>query len=168
MLKTGTLSERMFHYPQPFGSEGLVFNRQTKQSNSYGAQEFYRNLGVEPHAEETGRAFAQRVGIKNDSVDYRDLYLAALLLDKELDTFVKETSDLAVADTVLPTHYQEAWLLYNEQHPQDAIAFAADSAIVKRFAGYRALQKEHADNPIVASNLGKRKFGNTYWYYFDY
>ena len=168
MLKTGTLSERMFQYPQPFASEGLVFNRHNKQSNSYGAQEFYRNLGAEPYGGESGRAFAQRIGVKNDSVDYRDLYLAALLLDKELNTFVKESASLAVADSVLPTHCQEAWLLYNEQHPQDALSFKADSAIVKRFADYRALQKEYADNPIVANNLGKRKFGNTYWYYYDH
>lgn len=168
MLKTGTLGERMFHYPQPFGAEGLVFNRHNKQSNSYGAQEYYRNLGAEPYGGEPGRAFAQRLGMKNDSIDYRDLYLAALLLDKDLDTFTKETADIAASDSVLPTHYQEAWLLYNEQHPQAAIPIKADTTIVKRFADFRTLQKEHADNPIVASNLGKRKFGDTYWYYFDY
>lgn len=168
MLKTGTLGERMFHYPQPFGAEGLVFNRHNKQSNSYGAQEYYRNLGAEPYGGEPGRAFAQRLGMKNDSIDYRDLYLAALLLDKDLDTFTKETADIAASDSVLPTHYQEAWLLYNEQHPQAAIPLKADTTIVKRFADFRTLQKEHADNPIVASNLGKRKFGDTYWYYFDY
>lgn len=168
MLKTGTLGERMFHYPQPFGAEGLVFNRHNKQSNSYGAQEYYRNLGAEPYGGEPGRAFAQRLGMKNDSIDYRDLYLAALLLDKDLDTFTKETADIAASDSVLPTHYQEAWLLYNEQHPQAAIPLKADTTIVKRFADFRTLQKEHAVNPIVASNLGKRKFGDTYWYYFDY
>ena len=168
MLKTGTLGERMFHYPQPFGAEGLVFNRHNKQSNSYGAQEYYRNLGAEPYGGEPGRAFAQRLGMRNDSIDYRDLYLAALLLDKDLDTFTKETADIAASDSVLPTHYQEAWLLYNEQHPQAAIPLKADTTIVKRFADFRTLQKEHADNPIVASNLGKRKFGDTYWYYFDY
>ena len=168
MLKTGTLGERMFHYPQPFGAEGLVFNRHNKQSNSYGAQEYYRNLGAEPYGGEPGLAFAQRLGMKNDSIDYRDLYLAALLLDKDLDTFTKETADIAASDSVLPTHYQEAWLLYNEQHPQAAIPLKADTTIVKRFADFRTLQKEHADNPIVASNLGKRKFGDTYWYYFDY
>ena len=168
MLKTGTLGERMFHYPQPFGAEGLVFNRHNKQSNSYGAQEYYRNLGAEPYGGEPGLAFAQRLGMKNDSIDYRDLYLAALLLDKDLDTFTKETTDIAASDSVLPTHYQEAWLLYNEQHPQAAIPLKADTTIVKRFADFRTLQKEHAVNPIVASNLGKRKFGDTYWYYFDY
>ena len=168
MLKTGTLGDRMFHYPQPFGSEGLVFNRHNKQSNSYGAQEFYRHLGTEPYGGESGRAFAQRVGTKNDSIDYRDLYLAALLLDKDVDAFVKETADMTATDSVLPTHYQEAWLLYNEQHPQKALTFEADTTIVKRFADYHAQQAEHADNPIAASNLGKRKFGNTYWYYFDH
>ena len=167
MLKTGTLGERMFHYPQPFGADGLLCNRYNKQSIAYGAQEYYRHMGVEPYGGESGLAFAQRLHMKNDSVLYRDLYLAALLLEKKLDLFVEESSELAESDT-LPAHYQEAWLLYNEKNPTLAVEFTPDSAIVKRFADYRSLQVEHTDNPIVSKNLSKRKFGNTYWYYFDY
>ena len=170
MFKTGSLSERMFHYPQHFGADGIIFNRKIKESISYGANEFYSRLGAEPHEGETGRAFAQRLASESDSIgtDYTELYLATLLLDKDLSTFVAETDSIAKSATTLPTHYQEAWMLYNELHPETAVSFAADSAIVKRFADYRELQKEHADNAIVASNLAKRKFGNTYWCYFDY
>lgn len=168
MFKTGTLAERMFHYPQPFGADGLIFNRYNKQTALYGAPEFYSRLGAEPYGGESGRAFAQRLASKSDTVDYRDFYLAALLLDKDLDTFVKESASIAEDESIAPIHYQEAWLLYNGLHPDTPMTFAADSAIVKRFADYRALQEEHADNAIVASNLAKRKFGNTYWCYFDY
>ena len=170
MFKTGSLAERMFQYPQPFEDNGILFNDNNKGSISYGAKEYYTRLGAEPHEGESGRAFAQRLAIESDSIgtDYSELYLATLLLDKDLDTFVAETDSIAKSTTTLPTHYQEAWMLYNELHPESAVSFAADSAIVKRFADYRELQKEHADNAIVASNLAKRKFGNTYWCYFDY
>ena len=106
--------------------------------------------------------------MKNDSAIYRDLYLAALLLDKDLPAFVKESSSIATSGTPAPTHYQEAWLLYNEQYPESAITFAPDSAIVARFEGYRSLQGEHEDNAIVAENLCRRKYGDTYWCYYEY
>lgn len=169
MAKTGQLGECLFHYPQPYGADGLVYNRHSKQSNAYGASEFYRHLsGNIPYGGENGRAYAHRMAMKNDSAVYRDLYLAALLLDKDLDAFVKETGAFAKADTLHPTHYQEAWMLYNEQHPDSPVAFAADSAMVARFAAYRELQSEHEGNAIVAENLCRRKFGNTYWCYYDY
>ena len=169
LAKTGQLGERLFHYPQPYGADGLVYNRHNKQSNAYGAAEFYRHLsGNIPYGGENGRAYTYRMAMKNDSAVYRDLYLAALLLDKDLEAFVKETGELTKADTLCPTHYQEAWILYNEQHPDSPVAFIADSAMVSRFAAYRELQSEYDDNAVVAENLCRRKFGKTFWCYYDY
>lgn len=169
LAKTGQLGERLFHYPQPYGADGLVYNRHNKQSNAYGAAEFYRHLsGNIPYGGENGRAYTYRMAMKNDSAVYRDLYLAALLLDKDLEAFVKETGELTKADTLCPTHYQEAWILYNEQHPDSPVAFIADSAMVSRFAAYRELQSEYNDNAVVAENLCRRKFGKTFWCYYDY
>lgn len=169
LAKTGQLGERLFHYPQPYGADGLVYNRHNKQSNAYGAAEFYRHLsGDIPYGGENGRAYTYRMAMKNDSAVYRDLYLAALLLDKDLEAFVKETGELTKADTLCPTHYQEAWILYNEQHPDSPVAFIADSAMVSRFADYRELQSEYDDNAVVAENLCRRKFGKTFWCYYDY
>ena len=169
MAKTGTLSERLFHYPQHYGADGLIYNRHKKQSIAYGASEFYSHLGGNmPYGGENGRAYTQRMAMKNDSAIYRDLYLAALLLDKDLPAFVKESSSMATSDTPVPTHYQEAWLLYNEQYPESVISFAPDSAIAARFEDYRSLQSEHEDNAIVAENLCRRKFGKTFWCYYDF
>lgn len=169
LAKTGQLGERLFHYPQPYGADGLVYNRHNKQSNAYGAAEFYRHLsGNIPYGGENGLAYTYRMAMKNDSAVYRDLYLAALLLDKDLEAFVKETGELTKADTLCPTHYQEAWILYNEQHPDSPVAFIADSAMVSRFAAYRELQSEYDDNAVVAENLCRRKFGKTFWCYYDY
>lgn len=169
LAKTGQLGERLFHYPQPYGADGLIYNKHSKQSASYGSTEFYSHLGGhEAYGGEHGRAYAQRMAMKNDSVIYRDLYWAALLLDKDLDTFVKVTAPLATEGVAMPTHYQEAWLLYGEQNPDAVKSFVPDSAIVNRFDAYRALQREHADNSIVAANLCKRDFGDTYWCYYDY
>lgn len=168
MLKTGTLGERMFHYPQPYGADGLLCNRHNKQSVAYGSKEFYSHLGVEPYGGESGHDFAYRLYRNNDSIMYRDYYLAALLLDKNLDTFVKEIAVELNSSVKLPKHYLEALLLYKEINPNALSSFVPDSVSAKCFSDYRLLQSEYADNPIAANNMAKRKFGNTYWYYFDY
>lgn len=168
MAKTGQLGDLLFHYPQPYGSDGLICNKYSRQTQRYGAREFYDHLGAEAYGGEPGRAFAERMYHKTDSAIYRDLYLAALLLDKDLYTFVREASPMAKAAAHLPVHYQEALLLYNDHHPDTPVTFTADTTVVNRFSDYQALQRQHADDPIVAKNLSKRKFGNTYWYYFDY
>lgn len=168
MAKTGQLGDLLFHYPQLYGSDGLIYNKYSRQTQRYGAQEFYEHLGATAYGGESGRAFVERMYHKTDSAIYRDLYLAALLLDKDLYTFVREVSPMAQAEAHLPVHYQEALLLYNDHHPDAPVTFTADTTIVNRFYDYQTLQREHADDAIVAKNLSKRKFGNTYWCYFDY
>ena len=106
-----------------------------------------------------------------DSVYYRNLYVAALLLDKNLEDFVALTVDRSLPAESLssaPVHYQEAWMIYNEQHPFSPIVFTPDSAVVQRYQDYLALRETHADDPIAMRNLCKRKFGNTYWFYYDF
>lgn len=169
MAKTGQLGDRLFFYPQRYGADGLLFTRFSKQTSTYGAKEYYRHLGGNiPYGGETGRAYAHRMAMKNDSSVYRDLYLAALLLDKDLDTFVKETAPLVQTDTPHPIHYQEAWMLYNNLNPDKQISFAADSTMASRFDAYLALQVEYRDSPIARKNLSMRRYGNTYWCYYDY
>lgn len=168
MAKTGELGNRLFHYPQRYGADALIYNRYSKQTVAYGAGEYYRNLGEEPYGGESGRAFAERMYVKSGSAMWREVYLAALLLDKDLDAFAKVWRTLPQDGGALPVHYQEALLLYNAQHPDAPIAFEPDEAVATRFADYRALQKEYAGDGILAMNMSKRKFGNTYWCYYDY
>lgn len=168
MAKTGKLGNRLFCYPQRYGADGLLYNRFSKQSSAYGAREYYSYLGGHmPYGGESGRAYAHRMAMKNDSAIYRDLYLAALLLDKDLDTFVRETASLA-SSAEQPVHYQEAWMLYNALHPDTPVPFVPDETLANGFAAYRALQDEAKGEESMGMNLTRRKYGNTYWHYYDY
>lgn len=168
MAKRGELGNRLFCYPQPYGVNGLLYNKYKKQTEAYGAKEFYRHLGSEAYGGESGRAFAERMYVKNDSAIWRDIYLAALLLDKDLNSFVKAVESMAQAGEVLPVHYQEALLLYNDLHLGTPVSFTPDSDLVKRYADYCTLREEHEGDAVVAKNLCRRKFGNTFWCYYDY
>ena len=165
LAKTGQLGTQLFAYPQPYGSDGLMMNRYNMQTPSYGAEEYYSALGAYPYGGECAEAFYKRMMVKTDSIIYRDLYLSALLLDKNLNDFAAHT----VADIQdAPVHYQEAWMIYNEQHPFTPIAFVPDEAVAQRYHDYLTLREAYALDPIAMQNLCKRQFGDTYWYYYDF
>ncbi len=171
LVKTGQLGDRLFAYPQPYGSDGLLMNRYNVQTPEYGSKEFYDILGSTPYGGEKTAAFYKRMVLKSDSVYYRDLYAAALLLDKNLEDFTALTVDRTQSAEPLsnaPVHYQEAWMIYNEQHPFTPITFTPDSAVVQRYQEYLDLHEANAGNLVVMHSLCKRKFGKTYWFYYDF
>ena len=171
LVKTGQLGDRLFVYPQPYGSDGLLMNRYNVQAPSYGAKEFYGILGATPYGGEKAPAFYKRMMMQSAAKEYRELYEAALLLDKDLDAFVASTAGhgrTVEKSSGNPKHYQEAWMIYNEQHPFTPVTFTPDESVMQRYRDYLALREANADNPIVMQNLCKRHFGNTYWYYYDF
>lgn len=170
LAKTGQLGSMLFSYPQPYGSDSLLMNRYNVQTPSYGAKEFYGALGATPYGGERASAFYKRMMDKSDAPLYRDMYLAALLLDKDLTAFVAHSAKDQPEESLsgAPVHYQEAWIIYNEQHPFTPISFVPDEVVAQRYHDYLTLREAHASDPIVMENLGKRHFGNTYWYYYDF
>ena len=170
LTKTGQLGDKLFAYPQPYGSDGLMMNRYNVQTPSYGAKEYYAQLGAQPYGGERAAAFYKRVMRLEGGSEYANLYAAALLLDKDLDAFVAHTTAGKDAESLAgaPVHYQEAWMIYNEQHPFAPVTFVPDGALAQRYQDYLALREKYADDPVVMSNLCKRRFGKTYWYYYDF
>ncbi len=168
MAKSGQLGDYLFAYPQPYGSDGLLMNLYNMQTPQYGAKEFYGILGSRPYGGEKAASFYKRMMQKEGSEFYRELYEAALLLDKNLVSFVTLTSNKASTTTHVPRYTQEAWLVYNEQHPFSPISFVPDDDVAQRYREYLALREAYADNPIVMQNLCKREYGKTYWYYYDF
>ena len=170
LAKTGQLGDKLFSYPQPYGSDGLMMKKTNMQTPKYGTDEFYKILGIQPNADENAATFYKRMLQETDSTYYYDLYVAALLLDKDIDTIVALTTENGHPIESLspaPVHIQEAWMMYNEQQPSAPIAFVPDNAVAQRYQEYLALRKANANNPTVMKNLCRRKFGNTYWYYYD-
>lgn len=170
LAKTGQLATMLFTYPQPYGSDGLLMKRYNVQTTAYGSQAFYNMLGATPYGGEDAAAFYKRMADKSSLPLYRDMYLASLLLDRDLTTFVSqiagEQSVLSLGDA--PTHYQEALMIYNEQHPFTPIDFVSDDVVSQRYHDYLTLREAHASDLVVMENLCKRHFGGTYWYYYDF
>lgn len=168
LAKTGQLDDKLFAYPQPYGSDGLMMNRYNLQTAQYGAGTYYDVLGATPYGGEKASEFYKRMMQRSDSRLFKDLYAAALLLDKNLDDFVALTASERADTSSASALTQEAWVIYNEQHPFTPVTFVPDEAVSQRYREYVALRETHAGNLVEMKNLCKRKFGKTYWYYYDF
>ena len=96
-----------------------------------------------------------------------DYMLCGYLLDKNLDSFVREiTRHYAVNDSVsLPKHYEEALLLYTHLHSTPYIIYKND-VLNADFQDYQKL--ENTIFNAQRKTALRDTYGNTYWYYYMY
>lgn len=94
-----------------------------------------------------------------------DYYLCALLLQRDTKHFVNElpfhyalTDTIGAPNATLPKSYREALAVAIPEH--------ADSATLVRHAQYVAM-RDSIVNPVHRTNLTRRAYGNTYWWYLD-
>ncbi len=97
-----------------------------------------------------------------------DYYLCALLLDRDLPSFVNELPRFYNQDAVLPRHYTEALSMY---YAEDSVAvrFAPNPYMDSIYNDYMKLKQSNADSPLIQRKACMEAYPNTYWnyYYFD-
>lgn len=170
LSQTDSLPQCLFRYPQ-VGLRQVFFDESDGASSIITNNDLYAYLGgVKRRSGETIPFYLRRV-CRTDSTSHKaiDYYLSALLLERQLETFVKAL-DTYVPDSVpLGVHYQEALVLYCKRNPEytDVYGNRISQTVRDRFEKYLALQAEHL-HPQVERNYAFRRFGNTYWCYFWY
>ena len=167
MTQAGVMGDRLFEYPQDFGSRGLFFADDSTATLRYTNDSLYHLLGGKPRAGETPADYLYGLchadSVTRAAVDY---YLSALLLDKRVEEFAQAVGVLLAPQDTLPRHYREAMTLYRSQHA-DSVFAQQDSLVQARYAEYKKLQAEPGA-PLQERNRMKRNFGHTYWWYYDY
>ncbi len=169
LAHTGEMGERLFNYPQNYGADGLFFPDDSLKTFRYTNDSVFSLLAiprqnVKPTVELLREACYQGTG-SHVALDY---YLSALLLDKELDMFVKTLSDFYVMEDSLPLYYREAVVLWNEIH-SDSISLAKDSMMLQQYGGYLEREKMLSSETFMEKkNLMCKDYGNTYWWYYNY
>lgn len=167
MAHTNTMGDRLFDYPQYYGSEGLFFADDSLETLRYTNDSIYYLLGARPYAGEERMTFLRNICYKGTGkYTALDYYLSALLLDKKLDEFMEAANDFFAPEDTLPRFYREAMVLYQAIHADSAFC-RTDSACMKRFLEYREKEKEYTDGR-ERENWMRRHYGDTYWWYFDY
>ena len=160
------LGEELFAYTQPYRAEGLRFdvtNERTLRMNNDSLSAYWGDI---PQKDEKAVDFFARL-CKEETGSYKvlDYYLSALLLDRQLHTFVRDYEAMYSVEDSVPVHYREALFLYEKLFSSSHIE-QTDSILEKRWQRYEQLKQLKSDRTEELPDL-QREFGNTYWWYYQ-
>lgn len=168
LSREGQMGEYLFHTPQLYGAEGLLLPASAKETLRFTADSLYTYWGDTPRKEEKALDFFHRL-CQEETGNHTTLeyYLAALLLEKQLTTFVDAWHTLYESEAdFLPHYYKEALFLYQQMHPS-VTPIVTDEDLLQQWEAYKARQQE-LRGKVEETNFMRREFGQTYWWYFEY
>lgn len=167
MTHTGELGERLFEFPQPYGSDGLFFSADSLEHLRYTNDSVYFLLGGRPYNGQENIDFLRTLCYQ-DKGKYTalDYYLSALLLEKRTADFAQAVSDFFETPDSLPRHYQEALARYAFDAPPSR-QLPADSTWLERYAEYLRAGEAWSSTDERRKAL-RETYGHTYWWYADF
>ena len=167
MSREGTMGEYLFQYPQLYGAAGLLMGISDDKALRLNADSLYVYLGARPALGEPAMNFFSRI-CEEESGNYTtmDYYLSALLLERKLEKFVQSFDELYTVRDSVPRYYQQALFLYDKMHPSNKPK-VADEAMEEQWKTYEE-EKNSLAGTVGEGNRMRRKFGDTYWWYYQY
>lgn len=155
MQKMGVLGERLFAYPLIGGSQAMFVDSVTTKTMIWKAPRWMCVPSPWMKARKMRYALP------------KDYDLCALLLDKDLDGFVRLLRTCYnLEDTSLPKHYKEALMLYTHRRAHPCIVYR-NPVLEADFQDYQTLEHKFANQQERQTSL-RDTYGNTYWYYFQF
>ena len=185
LSKQGVLADRLFDYPQYYGSQGLLDIADSQPDYRFSSQNICLYLGAlcGTSIKSTDRYYQLMLADSLWNKHTADYYLCSLLLDKRLNDFLQQLPQYYnLSDTIpnaydaLPLAFREALLTISQPEGaiqgaiiinNDTLATLSDTSLVNQFREYNELKAQLSD-PIERINRTHRQFGNTFWWYFDY
>ena len=167
MSREGTMGEYLFQYPQLYGAAGLLMGISDDKALRLNADSLYVYLGARPALGEPAMNFFSRI-CEEESGNYTtmDYYLSALLLERKLEKFVQAFDELYTVRDSIPHYYQQALFLYDKMHPSNKPK-VVDEAMEEQWKTYEE-ERNSLAGTIGEGNRMRRKFGDTYWWYYQY
>jgi len=145
LARTGTVGDRLFSYPLVGDGRILLPNDSTT-----------RTLTMH---EKIITAFSRKKGKR----DYR---LIKSLLNRDLDTFVRDLSREGNVDSLhLPKHYREALVIYTHTKSSRLLSYH-DDVLDADYEDFRKTEKKYPDGTLRANAI-RDVYGNTYWCYYE-
>lgn len=167
MSREGTMGEYLFSYPQLYGAAGLLIGHSDHEALRMNADSLYVYLGAKPFLGESAMKFFQRI-CQEESGNYTtlDYYLSALLLEKKLDQFATSFEELYIVKDSIPRYYRQALFLHQKMNPVMGNEIV-DEIMQSQWEAYEKMKKE-LSGTVGEGNLMRRKYGDTYWWYYQY
>lgn len=167
LSREGTMGEYLFHYPQLYGAAGLLMGTSNDKALRLNADSLYVYLGAKPNLGEPTMNFFERI-CKEESGNYTtmDYYLSALLLERNLEQFVRAFEELYIVKDSIPLYYKQALFLYDKMYPSNK-SLVADESMEETWKAYEKMKTE-LNGSVGEANRMRRNYGNTYWWYYQY
>lgn len=170
----GGLGENIFDQVVPkSGAASLFFPKDNKQQLLLPTDSLEHLLGGKRHTNEQPIAYlrrcARQASLKSTNHIAIDYYLCGLLLERDLNTFAREVKRFyphEISTGKLPTYFAQALLLYKRSTTQPQV-FYTDSSIEANLQDYMDMG-DTISNRNVRSNLLRRSYGTTYWWWYTY
>lgn len=167
-----SLGQCLFRFPQTNASNGLFMDEEKGKVSRVTNNQIEQYLGGASRKKGELIIDYLKTLSSSDSLSrshVHDYYLCALLLEKELEEFHQVLlREYATNDLSLPRHYQEAVCLYQQvTGKESSLANRCSQWIQARYRSFVELQQSHPDF-IPQRNHTRRKFGDTYWWYYVY
>lgn len=185
LSKQGLLAERLFDYPQYYGSRGLLNVSDTSAFHRVTIQDICFHLGAVcgKSIHTANRYYQLMLADSLWNQHTAEYYLCSLLLDKKLKDFQHQlpiyynlSDSIPNAYDALPKSYREALLLMGQRNEAlqghivigtDTLATLHDQDMIARFRDYQEMNSGLLDS-TERINRTHREFGNTYWWYYDH
>lgn len=166
LARDGKLGEKLFEYRPYGGSEALLPNGKSVKFMIGNSTDIYRFI-AEP-CKQNMKATEYLTWMKKHGyakAPLREYFLCALLLDKRIDSFIKEIASEKNLDyNKMPRHYREALILYNHIRSTPIIEYR-DNIMDADYLDMITIARSCADKK-TANALTDKAYGNTYWHYY--
>ena len=167
LARSGKMAEEMFKYAVGGTSETLLPLGKSEKMLIYPVDSLYRFLGARPLDRMTTRQYlnaleASGYGIKAIA-DYK---LCGLLVDRDIDAFVRELPQYYTINDSLPLHYREALTLYTHKRSTPIVVY--HNQVMD--TDFEDLQKlaDSKKNPQARRLAVFDQYYGTYWWYYEY
>ena len=176
LARENALGERLFEYPISGTSSVILPTNSRDRMVLYPVDSLYRFLGARPAHPMPPMRYLELL-LARQSKDsclqtpVSSYYLCGLLIDKDLDSFVRRLLDLCPeGDSLmidhLPRHYREAMTLYTHLRAHPLIVY--HNSVLEE--DWQNLQELEALYPDATERKGRveEQYRGTYWYYYRY
>lgn len=168
LARKGQLGEKLFNYPITSHSSDLLPMRSSgnAQCIMFPTDSIYKFLGARPLVKQDMSSYLSVLTTTDKATsavaDYR---LCALLIDRDLDAFVKLLPQYYAIDDNLPRHYREALTLYTHLRSNPTIVYH-NTVMDTDFADLQALERKQPNASARRLALYDQ-YGSTYWCYYE-
>lgn len=167
LAREGRMGEELFKYPVSGTSSSLVPCLSDSNMLMLSPDSVYKALGAIPRRGMTADSFLRAIVKSGQATPVVNEYLlCGMLIDRNLDGFVRLLIKTHKIDDNLPLHYREALILYCHRRSNPIVVYK-NTVMDTDYEDMQHLESE-AKTPEERRISVFKQFSGTYWQYFDY